>query len=100
MGVSLPRSGQSVSRWIGIGVVAVVLLWVLFFDSHSVLKRVSWHQEHEALTAENKELRQQIDALEKKLGEPLPDAVVERIAREEYGMKRPGETVYPVETDQ
>jgi cell division protein FtsB len=45
-------------------------------------------------------LRQQIDALEKKLGEPLPDAVVERIAREEYGMKRPGETVYPIETDQ
>ncbi len=98
MGVSLPRSGSNLRQWIGYGTLAVVLLWVLLFDSHSALKRVRWHQEHEALTAENQKLRQQIDALEKKLDQPLPDDTVERIAREEYGMKRPGEMVYPIET--
>lgn len=78
---------------------AVVLLavWVLFFDSHSVIKRLRWHREYTELSAENEHLRQEIDVLEDRLDDPLSDEVVEQIAREEYGMRRPGETVYPVE---
>lgn len=84
-------------RW-GIGVVLTgVLVWVLFFDSHSLLQRYRWHQELEATTQENAELRQNIQRLRTQLDRPLSDSVVERIAREEYGMKQPGETIYRIE---
>lgn len=92
-------SSESTNRFswaVGI-VVAAVCVWVLFFDSHSVLKRYYWHQELETLNRENAQLRQDIERLRAKLDKPLADSVVERIAREEYGMKRPGETIYQIE---
>jgi cell division protein FtsB len=98
MNFSLPSTNGSLTRWI-VGAVAVVLLvWITFFDSHSLLRRYQWHQELEQLTQENERLRQDIQRLETKLDQPLSDDTVEEIAREEYGMKRPGETVYRVET--
>ena len=80
-------------------VVTIILaaLWLTFFDSHSLVKRVRWHQETARLTEENEALRQHIEDLETRLAEPLSDEVIEQIAREQYGMRRPGETVYRVE---
>lgn len=75
----------------------LLLLWIAFFDSHSLLRRYQWHREYDRLTRENERLRQQIDTLQARIDRPLSDEVVERIAREAYGMKRPGETVYRVE---
>ena len=77
-------------------VVLLAALWFTFFDSHSLVKRVRWHQEVARLTEENETLRQEIEVLEERLAEPLSDEVIEKIAREEYGMRRPGETVYRV----
>lgn len=79
-------------------VVAVLAgIWFTFFDSHSLVKRIQWHQELARLTEENEALREEIDTLEERLAEPLSDEIIEKIAREEYGMRRPGETVYRVE---
>lgn len=83
-------------RWLLIGGALLLFIWIAFFDSHSLLKRYQWHQEYDAVTAENEALRQRIQALEAKLDQPLSDEVVERIAREEYGMKHPGETIYRI----
>ncbi len=84
-------------RW-GIGLLlGGVLVWVAFFDSHSLWQRYRWHQELEATTQENADLRAEIERLRSKLDRPLSDSLIERIAREEYGMKRPGETIYRVE---
>ena len=86
-------------RW-GTGLVlAGVLVWVLFFDSHSLLQRYSWQQELEATKHENERLRTEIERLRTKLDRPLSDSTVERIARQEYGMKRPGETIYRIEPE-
>lgn len=93
--MSLP-SHFRLRSWIFGGLLATLLVWVLFFDSHSLLQRYQWHQELETLTQENAELQHDIQRLEEQLERPLSDQVVERIAREEYGMKRPGETVYRV----
>jgi cell division protein FtsB len=90
-------SGLTLRRGLIAGAVVLLLRWIAFFDSHSLLKRVRWHQEYEQVTQENERLRDQIQQLEKQLDEPLSDDTVERIAREEYGMKRPGETVFRVE---
>lgn len=99
MPVSLLRSSRSLRRWLLVGVAVVLLLWITFFDSHSLIRRYQWHTEHDRLTQENRELRARIEALETQLEQPLSDEVVERIAREEYGMKRPDETVYRIESD-
>ncbi|MCS4133781.1 FtsB family cell division protein [Salinibacter ruber] len=89
-------SGRHV-RW-GLGLLlGGVLVWVVFFDSHSLWQRYRWHQELEATARENADLRAEIERLRSQLDRPLSDSLVERIAREEYGMKRPGETIYRVE---
>lgn len=81
--------------------VGLLLLaaWITFFDSHSLVKRVRWHHEVNTLTAENKRLRLEADQLTARLREGLSDEVVEQIAREQYGMRRAGETVYRVKQD-
>jgi cell division protein FtsB len=97
MNVSLPTSSTSILRWLAAGLAALLLIWITFFDSHSLLRRYQWHQELERLTKENQRLREDIRRLESQIDQPLSDETVEEIAREEYGMKRPGETVYRME---
>ncbi len=75
---------------------ASVVVWVLFFDSHSIASRVQLMAERSDLMAANASLQERIDALEVKLSRPPTDAEIERIAREDYAMSRPHETVYPV----
>ena len=93
---SVPFRGR-LRRPIVVTVLLLGALWFTFFDSYSLVKRVRWHQEHTHLSAENEHLRREVDVLEERLKNPLPDEVIEKIAREQYGMRRPGETVYRVE---
>jgi cell division protein FtsB len=96
----LPSSAAGRLHWWIVGAAACALLvWIGFFDSHSLLRRYRWHQEHDRLTQENERLRQDIQRLREKLDRPVSDSLVERIAREEYGMKRPDETVYRLKQD-
>lgn len=74
------------------------LVWITFFDSHSLVKRISWHHEYAELRAENELLIAEIERLEIEVAKGLSDETVEKIAREHYGMRRPGETVYRVKT--
>lgn len=71
--------------------------WILFFDSHSLLKRMTWYHEYRQLSTENEMLAAEIAHLESTLTQPLSDEVIEQIAREQYGMRKPGETVYRVD---
>ncbi len=90
-------SKRSYKRWLLLSLVLVALVWVAFFDSHSLVKRYRWHQEHVQLAEENRSLRRAIDTLETRLAEPPSDELIEEIAREQYGMRRAGETVYRIE---
>lgn len=90
-------SARHLTRWLAAAAGLFLVVWLVFLDSHSVAKRIHWHQQEAQLAEENERLRAEIDALEKKLQEPPSDALIEQIAREQYGMRRPGETVYRVE---
>ena len=83
-------------RAVTVGLVALAL-WVAFFDSHSIFRRVSYARELDRLTVENAELAAENEALATQVERGLDDATLERVAREEYGMRRPGERVYRVE---
>ena len=73
--------------------------WLAFFDSHSLVRRVGYYHELKQLSAENERLQVQNTELAEQLNEGLSDEMTERVAREHYGMRRPGETVYRVEED-
>ncbi len=79
-----------------IAVVAVGLLgiWLLFLDSYSLYNRITWQRTSNRLRAENTYLQEQIRILEAKNAAELSDEDVEKIAREQYGMRLPGEMVY------
>lgn len=80
------------------GAVGLVL-WVAFFDSHSVWRRAAYARELDRLTEENATLEAQNAALAERIDRGLDAETVERVAREQYGMRRPGERVYRVEAE-
>ncbi|HYE57825.1 MAG TPA: septum formation initiator family protein [Rhodothermales bacterium] len=86
-------------RWLIAAPLALVAVWVLLLDSHSVLRRVQWARELSQLEANNRRLQEEIESLEQQIPHAHEPEVVERIAREQYGMRRPGETVYRVEEE-
>ena len=93
----LPTAFKMLTRWhLLLALILLIGIWLAFFDSHSLLKRYRWHQERELLHRENQALQQRIDVLDSKLKKGLSKEDVERIAREQYGMRRPGETVYRI----
>ena len=95
-----PRKADSTRFSRAFLLVALALLgavWFVYFDSFSLVKRQKWSREYEELKAENVRLKAEIEALELRLEAPPTDEEIERIAREQYGMRREGETVYRVE---
>lgn len=77
--------------------IALAGVWLMFLDSHSLLRRVEYYADYRALTEENAQIQAEIDRLQQQVGAGLSDDLVEEVAREQYGMRRPGETVYPVD---
>ena len=80
-------------------IVLLGMLWFTVFDSYSIVRTIQWKKEHAQLIRENDELQQQIENLEERLDTPLTDGMIEKIAREQYGMRRPGETVYRIKKE-
>lgn len=94
-----PLSSPLLRRRLLLAGLAALMGWLAFFDSHSLLRRARYYHEVSRLTAENERLTVENAALAERLGAGLSDATVEEVAREQYGMRRPGETVYRVEAD-
>ena len=82
-------------------IVALFLLLLYFlFDNKGIITRLrleseqtEWEEKLRADSAETKHLQEQIKALE---GDKK---TIEKTAREKYGMKREGETIYQVKKD-
>lgn len=75
----------------------VVFIWFAFFDTYSIWTRVQLNQRMDHLQTKKKELQQETLILKEKIEDLETDpSLLERIAREEYGMKKEGETVYKI----
>jgi cell division protein FtsB len=75
----------------------IILFWVLFLDSHSVLNRIQWHREADRLREQNRTMQAVIAKAQAELSRRDDEKEIERIARESYAMRRDSETVYRVE---
>jgi cell division protein FtsB len=81
--------------YISIGVL--FLFWILFLDSHSWLTHQELNSEIETLQQRKKNLLESIDK-DKKAIEQLNNLdSLEKYAREHYGHKKEGETVFIIE---
>lgn len=77
----------------------VALVWLTFLDSHSIVRRVRWHVEAHQARESNARLRGEIERLRAETRDGISDADIERIARTQYGMSRPGEVVYRIQPE-
>lgn len=78
-----------------------LIAWFAFIDTYSLKARWDLNSQKkelqertEELNAESEELKTKIEQLDK------DPALLEKIAREEYGMRKPGETVYKVKREE
>ena len=80
----------------------IILVWITFIDTYSLWTRFQLNQRYDELKAKTEQLESDTELLRMKI-DNLSNAPVllERIAREEYGMKKEGETIYKIkESDQ
>ncbi len=74
---------------------AFVAVWFLFFDTHSLMTKIKLENQKKDLIERTEEYQKRTAELEQKIKdlETSPD-LLEKIAREDYGMRKPDETVY------
>lgn len=88
-------------RWKKSALLTALLLffviWFGFLDTYSLWTRFQLEREKRDLMFRTEQLVQDTEALRKKIEALRNDpTLLEKIAREEYGMRRPGETVYRI----
>ncbi|HET6527956.1 MAG TPA: septum formation initiator family protein [Balneolaceae bacterium] len=74
-----------------------IFIWFAFIDTYSIWTRIELSQRKDNLKAKTEKLKAETVVLKQKIKdlENDPD-LIKRIAREKYGMKREGETVYKI----
>ena len=87
--------------WTFILLISCIGIWFLFFDTYSLLTRVSLEMQKRDLIERTIEYQEKTAELNEKIDELNNNPeLLEKIAREEYGMQRPDETVFIIRTDQ
>lgn len=77
---------------------AFIAMWFLFFDTHSLMTKLKLDQQKKELIESTEEYKKRTADLENKIKElESSSELIEKIAREDYGMKKPDETVYKVQ---
>lgn len=77
---------------------AILAIWILFFDTYSIWTRYSLSQQKEELIYKTKQLEAETKQLKKNIQELENDTtLLNRIAREKFGMRKKGETIYKIE---
>ena len=74
-----------------------LLVWFTFIDTYSIWTRIELSQQKSELREKKERLKTETAILKEKIQDLKTDPfLLERIAREEYGMKKEGETVYKI----
>lgn len=74
-----------------------IFVWFAFIDTYSLWTRYDLSQRKDDLKEKTEQLEAETARLKQQIKDLKNDpALLERIAREEYGMKKEGETIYKV----
>lgn len=74
-----------------------LFVWFSFIDTYSIWTRVELSQRKAELQEKKQQLKSETAVLKKKISNFETDPfLLERIAREEYGMKKEGELIYKI----
>lgn len=74
-----------------------MVIWFSFIDTYSIWTRIELNQRKAELKEKKQQLKSETETLKNEIENLQTDPfLLERIAREEYGMKKEGETVYKV----
>ncbi|TYP93945.1 cell division protein FtsB [Fodinibius salinus] len=74
-----------------------VVVWFSFIDTYSIWKRIELNQRKAELKKKKTQLKKETAVLKRNISNLESDPfLLERIAREEYGMKKEGELIYKV----
>lgn len=80
---------------------AFVLLWFSVIDVYSLHTRWKLNQQKNDLMERTQDLNQRSEELKHQIESLENDpALLEKIAREQYGMRKPGETVYKIKREE
>ncbi len=76
----------------------MLVLWFGFIDTYSFRTRLQLNKEKNELIRETERLKEEAAEIQQKM-EDLESSpgLLEQLAREEYGMRKPGETIYRVQ---
>ena len=75
----------------------LLVFWFGFIDTYSIRARVQLANEKKELVTETERLQNETAALKEKMDAFLENpGLLETLAREEYGMRKPGETIYRI----
>jgi len=89
-----PRRRRRLAAAAGLLAFVAVLVYVFVFSRHGYLRRRELERENERLTGEVSELRRENEKLKRDLKNLDDPAAVEKLAREELGLVKNGETIY------
>lgn len=79
---------------------AFILIWFAFIDTYSLKTRWDLYTQKQELKAKTQQLKEGSEELKMKIDNLEKNTeLLEKIAREEYGMRKPGETVYKVKRE-
>jgi len=74
-----------------------VVIWFSFFDTYSLWTRYQLYRRYNHLKHKTKQLKSDTRMLKQKIDSLNNNpALVKRLAREKYGMKKKGETIYKI----
>lgn len=74
-----------------------IIVWFAFIDTYSLWTRIELLQRKTDLKEKKEKLKAETKVLKSKIKDLQNDPfLLERIAREEYGMKKEGETIYKI----
>ena len=80
-------------------VVAIFIVWMVFFDENSMLNHREFNKEINKLNSEKEYYNTQIKQDKELINKLENKEELEKFAREEYNMKREKEEIYIIEYD-
>jgi cell division protein FtsB len=88
------RRRRFIAAFVAVLALAALLVYVFIFSRHGYLRRRELARENERLQTEIEDLKRENERLREELNRLDDPEAVEKLAREELGLVKDGETVY------